>query len=194
MVFGHALAGVRVQRVVVAAVAANKKGARLRRRLWRRVVFASLRGRRPFGPRVVVAFGHALAGVRVQRVHKVQRVQRVMVAPSAQFYRPPFGGHPLSRFAGLLLKGSMSLDFRVASLPYSTAITDSLDSQVAPAPLRIQFAGVTPVPLPPYSGGRIKSPYAFLQRHMTQLFNIPSPTAKWGAKRWDYNPQDFTAH
>ena len=32
--------------------------------------------------------------------------------------------------------------------PYSTAITDSLDSQVAIAPLRIQFAGVTPVPLP----------------------------------------------
>ena len=43
----------------------------------------------------------------------------------------------------------MSLDFRVAALPYSTAITDSLDSQVAPAPLRIQFAGVTPFPLPP---------------------------------------------
>ena len=83
MVFGHALAGVRVQRVVVAAVAANKKGARLRRRLWRRVVFASLRGRRPFGPRVAVAFGHALAGVRVQRVHKVRRVQRVGVAAVA---------------------------------------------------------------------------------------------------------------
>ncbi len=64
----------------MAAGAANKKGARLRRRLWRRVVFASLRGRRPFGPRAAVA-------------------------PSAQFYRPPFGGHPLSRFAGLLLKG-----------------------------------------------------------------------------------------
>ena len=45
--------------------------------------------------------------------------------------------------------GSMSLDFRVAALPYSTAITDSLYSQVAAAPLRIQFAGVTPVPLPP---------------------------------------------
>ena len=35
----------RVQRVVVAAGAANIKGARLRRGLWRRVVFASLRGR-----------------------------------------------------------------------------------------------------------------------------------------------------
>ena len=90
--FGHALAGVRVQRVqkvqrvqrvVVAAVAANNKGARLRRRLWRRVVFASLRGRRPLGPRVVVVFGHALAGVRVQRVQKVQRVQRVVVAAVA---------------------------------------------------------------------------------------------------------------
>ena len=30
-----------------------KKGARLRRRLCRRVVFASLRGRQPFGSRVV---------------------------------------------------------------------------------------------------------------------------------------------
>ena len=46
----------------------------------------------------------------------------------------------------------MSLDFRVAALPYSTAITDSLNSQVATAPLRIQFAGVTPVPLPPLTG------------------------------------------
>mgnify|MGYP006952416347 CR=1 FL=1 len=46
----------------------------------------------------------------------------------------------------------MSLDFRVAALPYSTAITDSLNSQVANAPLRIQFAGVTPVPLPPLTG------------------------------------------
>ena len=41
-------------RVVVAADAADyKRGARLRRRLCRRVVFASLKGRRPFGPRVV---------------------------------------------------------------------------------------------------------------------------------------------
>ena len=31
----------------------GRKGARLRRRLCRRVVFASLKGRRPFGPRVV---------------------------------------------------------------------------------------------------------------------------------------------
>ena len=31
------------------------------------------------------------------------------------------GGHPLSGFAGLLLKGSMSLDFRVASLPYKSS-------------------------------------------------------------------------
>ena len=49
---------------------------------------------------------------------------------------------------------SMSLDFRVVSLPYSTAITDSLDSQVATASLRIQFAGVTPVPLPPRRGAQ----------------------------------------
>ena len=50
----------------MAAGAANTKGARLRRGFWRRVMFASLRGRRPFGPRIVVA-------------------------PSAQFYRPPLG-------------------------------------------------------------------------------------------------------
>ena len=31
----------------------------------------------------MVAFGHALAGVRVQRVHKIQRVQRVVVAAGA---------------------------------------------------------------------------------------------------------------
>ncbi len=47
----------RVQRVAVAADATVfiKKGARLRRGLCSRVVFASLRGRWPFGPRVVVS-------------------------------------------------------------------------------------------------------------------------------------------
>ena len=60
---------------------------------------------------------------------------------------------PLRHFVALFAPlGSMSLDFQVASLPYSTAITDSLNSQVATAPLRIQFAGVTPVPLPPLTG------------------------------------------
>ena len=62
---------------------------------------------------------------------------------------------PIPAYGGTSPQESMSLDFRVALLPYSTAITDSLDSQVATAPLRIQFAGVTPVPLPPYAGGRI---------------------------------------
>ena len=33
----------------------GREGVRLRRRLYRRVVFASLRGRRPFRPRVMVA-------------------------------------------------------------------------------------------------------------------------------------------
>jgi hypothetical protein len=46
-------------------------------------------------------------------------------------------------------KGNMSLDSQSSATPYSTAITDSLDSQVSNVPLRIQFAGVTPVPLPP---------------------------------------------
>ena len=60
---------------------------------------------------------------------------------------------PLRHFVALFAPlGSMLLDFQVASLPYSTAITDSLNSQVATAPLRIQFAGVTPVPLPPLTG------------------------------------------
>ena len=59
--------------------------------------------------------------------------------------RAPFGGwrHHLARWEACHWILSR------LSAPYSTAITDSLDSQVAPAPLRIQFAGVTPVPLPP---------------------------------------------
>ena len=51
--------------------------------------------------------------------------------------------------------------------PYSTAITDSLNSQVAAAPLRIQFAGVIPVPLPPPRFGRVikgKRPYVQVRR------------------------------
>ena len=50
----------------------------------RRVVFASLRGRRPFGLRVVAGAlcGHAF-GVRVQKVQRVLRVQRVVVSPKA---------------------------------------------------------------------------------------------------------------
>ena len=49
---------------------------------------------------------------------------------------------------------------RSLTLPYSTAITDSLDSQAAPALLRIQFAGVTRVPLPPRKRGTTKLSYA----------------------------------
>ena len=41
---------------------------------------------------------------------------------------------------------------------YSTAITDSLDSQVSNVPLRIQFAGVIPVPLPPRKRWQNKAP------------------------------------
>ena len=54
----------------------------------RRVVFASLRGRRPFGPRVVVGAlcGHAF-GVRVQKVQRVLRVQRVLPASSRRVQR-----------------------------------------------------------------------------------------------------------
>ena len=63
------------------------------------------------------------------------------------------GGQFLSRFVGLPPRESVSLGSQVALLPYSTAITDSLDSQVTHVPLRIQFTGVTQVRLPPYSGG-----------------------------------------
>ena len=60
--------------------AADKKGARLRRGLCRKVVFQGATG---FWPEDGgIAFGHALSGVRVQRVQKVQRVQRVVVSPS----------------------------------------------------------------------------------------------------------------
>ena len=46
------LTGLLGPRVVVAAGAAIFKGARLRRRLCRRVASLALRGQRPFGPRV----------------------------------------------------------------------------------------------------------------------------------------------
>ena len=59
------------------------------------------------------------------------------------------GGHPLSGCAGLTQREACHWILSRLTAPYSTAITDSLDSQVAIAPLRIQFAGVTPVPLPP---------------------------------------------
>ena len=60
------------------------------------------------------------------------------------------GGTPFGGCATTFLHGK-ACHWILARLlaPYSTAITDSLDSQVAIAPLRIQFAGVTPVPLPP---------------------------------------------
>ena len=74
-------------RVVVAASpqyiegrgAADKKGARLRRGLCRKVVFQGATALWAEG--CGIAFGHALSGVRVQRVQKVQKVQRVVVSP-----------------------------------------------------------------------------------------------------------------
>jgi len=65
----------------------------------------------------------------------------------------PFGGCATT-FAPV---GSVSLDSQSPAAPYSTAITDSLNSQVAAAPLRIRFAGVTPVPLPPRKRGHNKA-------------------------------------
>ena len=48
---------------------------------------------------------------------------------------------PLSGCAGLPPKGETThYDLCVASAPSSTAVTDSLDFQVADAPLQIQFA------------------------------------------------------
>ena len=58
--------------------------------------------------------------------------------------------HPLLVLRTTFLHGKASHTIlRSLALPYSTAITDSLDSQVASAPLRIRFAGVTHVRLPP---------------------------------------------
>ena len=72
-----------------------------------------------------------------------------------EFLSDSYPPAPLRHFVALFAPlGSVSLDSQVALLPYSTAITDSLDSQVAIAPLRIQFAGVTPVPLPPKGDAR----------------------------------------
>ena len=73
--------------------------------------------------------------MRVQRVHKVQRVQRGWYRPSGDEYiaalwrqeglynrAAPDGNAPLSPPAAvLLLKGSMSLDSQVASLPYESS-------------------------------------------------------------------------
>jgi hypothetical protein len=72
-----------------------------------------------------------------------------------EFLSDSYPPAPLRHFVALFAPlGSVSLDSLVALLPYSTAITDSLDSQVATAPLRIQFAGVTSVPLPPKGDAR----------------------------------------
>ena len=81
----------------------------------------------------------------------------------------------------------------------------SLDSQVAPAPLRIQFAGVTPVPLPPPravglcqapSSGRscpiglrigpnLKSQISFLK---SQTLNLKPQTSKTSPPFWHCVP------
>ena len=41
--------------------------------------------------------------------------------------------HSYSRFAGLLLKGSMSLDFRVATLPYKSSSFATPEGEVLAA-------------------------------------------------------------
>ena len=64
------------------------------------------------------------------------------------------GRTPLSGCAGLSQREACHLVLRSLPLPYSTAITDSLDSQVTHVPLRIQFTGVTQVPLPPLFRGQ----------------------------------------
>ena len=42
--------------------------------------------------------------------------------------------HPYSRFVGLLLKGSMSLDFRVALLPYKSSSFATPEGEVCSSP------------------------------------------------------------
>ena len=81
---------------------------------------------------------------------------------------------PLSGCAGLPQREVCHLVLRSLSLPYSTAITDSLDSQVTHVPLRIQFTGVTQVPLPPLFRGQNRPLYAFLSCHMWHITRRPS--------------------
>ena len=70
--------------------AADKKGARLRRGLCRKVVFQGATG---FWPEDGgIAFGHALSGARVQRVQKVQRVQRGRYRPADDEYEDSVTG------------------------------------------------------------------------------------------------------
>ena len=77
-------------------------------------------------------------------MQKMQRVQRVKVGVLLEIWgrhydktrEPPWRAgekrHPLWWLRHHLYpKGSMSLDFQSSLTPYSTAITDSLDSQVA---------------------------------------------------------------
>ena len=81
---------------------------------------------------------------------------------------------PLSGCAGLPQREACHLVLRSLPLPYSTAITDSLDSQVTHVPLRIQFTGVTQVPLPPLFRGKNRPLYAFLSCHMWHIARHPS--------------------
>ena len=73
----------------------------------------------------------------------------------------PPAAAPLSRSAGLAQREASHLVLRSLPLPYSTAITDSLDSQVTHVPLRIQFTGVTQVRLPPLFRGQNRSSLCF---------------------------------
>ena len=70
--------------------AADKKGARLRRGLCRKVVFQGATALWAEGGGI--AIGHALSGVRVQRVQKVQRVQRGRYRPAGDEYEDSVTG------------------------------------------------------------------------------------------------------
>ena len=85
---------------------------------------------------------------QVQRVQRVQRVQKVVVSPLCgdEFYNSaprngkpynraaPVGNTPLSPpTAVLLLKGSMSLDSQVASLPYESSSFATPEGEVLAA-------------------------------------------------------------
>ena len=91
-----------------------------------------------------IAIGHALSGVRVQ---KVQRVQRVVVSPlrGDEIYMPPCGGRenqttaPTARWKctpsayGTSPRESVSRDFQVAMLPYKSRSLATPEGEVLAA-------------------------------------------------------------
>ena len=105
----------------------------------------------------------------------------IFISPCTILQNRPLSWPPPIPLCGTYPKGSVSLGSQVASLPYSTAITDSLDSQVTHVPLRIQFTGVTQVRLPPLFRGQ-NFPSLFFHSHhmgaMPSAHSVPRSTSR----------------